>query len=328
MPSQPVKDINLPKFDELPLDLSHPPHSAWYLWGKNDQLGCLNLLTPERVVQAATNEIKTGISVGLNWGMDQMRVPPFYRTKLEHEIFGIGEFINDDKLEFNTQNSSQWDSFRHWSFPDGRFYNGVTQDEVRDGISLRNGIHEWAKRGIVGRGVLIDFYSYMLERHGKDWDPWMYHKVPVSVIEAIAKDKEIIFQTGDILFIRTGFVKRYQTMPLDELTEKMDQPEYHYPGLEGSKESLRWLWDSHFAAVAADSPGFEAWSAGLNDSDEQFRMHEIVLSGFGLPIGELFDLEALATECERQHRWSFFVTSMPLNVPGGVGSPPNAVAIF
>jgi kynurenine formamidase len=117
-------------------------------------------------------------------------------------------------------------------------------------------------------------------------------------------------------------------MPLDALTSQMAQPEYHYPGLEGSEESLRWLWNTHFAAVAADSPGFEAWSAGLGDSGEQYRMHEVILSGFGLPIGELFDLEALAEECKRQQRWTFFVTSMPLNVPGGVGSPPNAVAIF
>jgi hypothetical protein len=53
-----------------------------------------------------------------------------------------------------------------------------------------------------------------------------------------------------------------------------------------------------------------------------------MLSGFGLPIGELFDLEALAEECKKQQLWEFFVTSMPLNLYGGVGSPPNAMAIF
>jgi hypothetical protein len=50
-------------------------------------------------------------------------------------------YHQDDKVEFNTQTSSQWDSFRHWSFPDGRFYNGVTQDEVRNSKSSKNGIH-------------------------------------------------------------------------------------------------------------------------------------------------------------------------------------------
>ncbi|KIW66993.1 hypothetical protein PV04_06271 [Phialophora macrospora] len=129
----------------------------------------------------------TGVLVRLNWGLDQMNVPPFYRTKLKHEISSIGGFINDDELEFNTQTSSQWDGFRQWPFPDGRFYNGATQDEVRSGNSARNGIHEWTKRGIVGRGVLIDYYSCVTERGDPDYDPWLYHKIPVSDIEVIAR---------------------------------------------------------------------------------------------------------------------------------------------
>lgn len=80
---------DLPKFKDLPLDPSHPPHSAWFLWGKDDQLGCLNHLTPERVV-AAAKEIQTGTSVGLNWEMHQMSSPPPYRSTLKHEIFSIG----------------------------------------------------------------------------------------------------------------------------------------------------------------------------------------------------------------------------------------------
>jgi hypothetical protein len=94
MANQTYKQVKLPQFDDLPLDASHPPHSAWFLFGQEDQLGCLNHLTPERVAHTAANEIRTGVSVGLNWGLDQMKVPPFYRTKLKHEIFSIGDFIN------------------------------------------------------------------------------------------------------------------------------------------------------------------------------------------------------------------------------------------
>ena len=57
-------------------------------------------------------------------------------------------------------------------------------------------------------------------------------------------------------------------------------------------------------------------------------MHEVLLAGWGMPIGELFDLEALAQHCKQIKRWSFFLTSEPVNVPGGVASPPNALAIF
>jgi hypothetical protein len=47
-----------------------------------------------------------------------------------------------------------------------------------------------------------------------------------------------------------------------------------------------------------------------------------------MPIGELWDLEVLAKECEAQNRWSFLFTSAPLNLKGGVSSTPNALAVF
>jgi hypothetical protein len=57
-------------------------------------------------------------------------------------------------------------------------------------------------------------------------------------------------------------------------------------------------------------------------------MHEVFLAGWGMPIGEMFDLEALAVECRKRDRWTFFLCSEPLNVKGGVASPPNAIAIL
>jgi len=57
-------------------------------------------------------------------------------------------------------------------------------------------------------------------------------------------------------------------------------------------------------------------------------MHEVLLSGWGCPIGEMFDLEQLAVECAKRKRWSFFLCSEPLNVRGGVASPPSAIAVL
>lgn len=57
-------------------------------------------------------------------------------------------------------------------------------------------------------------------------------------------------------------------------------------------------------------------------------LHPIILSGWGTPIGELFDLDGLAKECEAHGRWTFFLSSSPLNYTGVVGSPPNIMAIF
>jgi hypothetical protein len=57
-------------------------------------------------------------------------------------------------------------------------------------------------------------------------------------------------------------------------------------------------------------------------------LHDHFLSFWGMPLEELWDLEALAAEYEKQQRWSFFLTSAPLNTPRGIASPPNALAVF
>jgi hypothetical protein len=82
----------LPKFKDLPLDPSHPPHSAW-IWGPDDARGCLNHLTPERVAEAA-KLVRTGVSVGLNWGLHRMNVPAPYRRTMGHKILHLSDFIN------------------------------------------------------------------------------------------------------------------------------------------------------------------------------------------------------------------------------------------
>jgi hypothetical protein len=50
----------IPSFDDLPLREGDPFHSAWGLYGDQDELGTLNRLTNERVATAAKGEIKTG----------------------------------------------------------------------------------------------------------------------------------------------------------------------------------------------------------------------------------------------------------------------------
>lgn len=40
-----------PTYDELPIDPSYPPNTAWGVFGKDDNLGTLNLLTEERAAK-------------------------------------------------------------------------------------------------------------------------------------------------------------------------------------------------------------------------------------------------------------------------------------
>ena len=47
----------------------------------------------------------------------------------------------------------------------------------------------------------------------------------------------------------------------------------------------------------------------------------------GVVVGELLDLERLAELCGADDRWEFLFVGVPMNLPGGIGSPANAVAI-
>ena len=56
---------NYPSFDSLPVDKSGPRGNAWGLWGPEDQLGTLNLLTDELVRRAAAENITIGKRLSL-----------------------------------------------------------------------------------------------------------------------------------------------------------------------------------------------------------------------------------------------------------------------
>lgn len=102
-------------------------------------------------------------------------------------------------------------------------------------------------------------------------------------------------------------------------------------GVTGDTETAKWIWNRHFAAVAGDQLGFEHVPP-IVDGEEKgidgLVLHPWLLSMFGMSIGELWDLKQLSETCARLGRYSFLLTSAPLNVPGAIGSPPNAIAVF
>jgi hypothetical protein len=139
----------LPAYDDLPIRSDLPPGSSWGVWGDQDHLGCLNLLTPERV-KAAMGEARDGTVFSLNLDLECPAPPLFGRSTLNHEVLWIDDGMgHDDELAgFNTQGSSQWDGFRHVRHPQYGFYGGVADGE--------HGVHFWARKGLAGRGVVCD----------------------------------------------------------------------------------------------------------------------------------------------------------------------------
>jgi kynurenine formamidase len=316
---------DLPSFAQLPAKPGNPARSSWGLWGDDDELGCLNLLTPERIT-AAARLVRKGAIFALNLRIDRPDPPLYGRGRVKQTITGEGGNGRDDYLDnFWPQASSQWDSLRHIRHPEYGWYNGVREEQIVAGDGGKLGIDVFARRGIAGRGVLLDVGSY-LRAEGRPLDQASSTVVTPGDLEACRKSQGTGVQTGDILLVRTGWLTWYLNETTPEQREEMaDRNQLRAPGLGPAQEMAAYLWDLHVAAVAADNPALEAWPPASREADG--FMHTTLIPLLGMPIGELWQLDDLAADCAADGRYEFFFTSAPLNVPGGVGSPPNALAI-
>lgn len=171
--------------------------------------------------------------------------------------------------------------------------------------------------------MLLDYLSWA-ESQGRSPATLKTTIITARDLQAVAESQKVSFRPGDILFVRSGYIKALGALSDDQAKAYAAQPPPAAIGVEPSEETLRWIWETGFVAVAGDMLAFEP----LPFQSEQYSLHEWLLAGWGLPIGELFDLERLSEECRRLGKWSFFFSSVPLRVPGGVASPPNGVAIL
>jgi hypothetical protein len=177
-------------------------------------------------------------------------------------------------------------------------------------INIERNVLVWVENGgIVGRGVLLDYLSWA-ESEDIKISQLEKIEIPISDLEKVAASQGVEFKPNDILFIRTGYVQALASLPLDEAKFYATNLPNAAIGVKACEETLRWLWEKEFAAVAGDQPAFEA----VPFQNNEHWLHEWLLAGWGMPIGELFDLEKLAEECKRLKKWSFFFSSVPLKV--------------
>ncbi|KAL6720071.1 hypothetical protein ACLMJK_001992 [Lecanora helva] len=248
--------------------------------------------------------------------LNHPKTPGFARESFEHNIKTLAEDVAyDDTYKLNTQSGTQWDGFRHFAWiPNNVFYNNTHgSDILGPAANHKCSIHHWANHGIAGRGILLDYKSYC-EKKGVAFNSYEADRISYAELEACGIDQGIDIrphaqggdiQIGDMLFIRSGFIKTYYSKTpeeRDKLALRAHQlgPEdgQRYAGVKQEEAMIDWLHDCYFATVAGDSPTFEAW-----------------------PTNQ-------AQVCKEKNRWTFFVTSAPANVPGGVGSHVNGTAIF
>ena len=191
--------------------------------------------------------------------------------------------------------------------------------------NLKCSVHHWAEHGIAGRGVLLDYRSYA-KANGIDYDPYSPHAITYDELQKCGKAQGIDIRpesqggdikVGDILMIRSGFVEAYYERTPEERTKLalrphgMENDQQIYAGVAQEEAMLDWLHDCYFAAVGGDAPAFEKWP-----SPGPYYLHEYILALWGMPLGEMWNLEQLAAKCREKNRWFFFLTSAPANVPG------------
>jgi kynurenine formamidase len=315
-----------PRFAELPVKPGAPKESSWGVFGDDDELGCLNFLSPEGIVDAA-RLVQKGKVFRLDTRINYAKPPLFARAPARHNITKFDQFGllgHDDSLDnYNTQEGSQWDGLAHVGHMRHRaFYNGIKSEDIQDGPDGKLSIHKWANR-VVGRAVLIDLWKYVNDQH-RPIDPLSPAKYPLTDLQGALKAQGAALKPGSIVLIRTGWMQAYVKTTADEKAAMATLEGLRACGIESSSAMMEWFWDNRVAAVGTDCPSVEPWPI---DYQDEGALHYRALSILGLPIGEQFVLDELAADCAADNRYEFMLTSAPMNLEGGIASPPNALAI-
>jgi kynurenine formamidase len=316
----------LPPYRSLPL-LPSGVRSGWHVFGEDDQVGLLNLQTPERAARAA-RAVVTGEIFPLDADLLLIDPPLFGRQPARHQVidFGVGWDLDDKLDNFYPQSSSQWDSLAHVGYAPDQFYNGATLREVVEGG--RNSVARYAARGIAGRAVLLDVAGILTGRD-RDYDPSRSHGITVADLEEARISAGVTWRAGDVVLLHTGWLHWYAQQDGQVRADLAAQEALSSVGLAHEPEVLEYLWDAQVCAVAADNPAVEQLPFDLSPEAWPYGfLHQCLIGQLGLALGELWWLHDLAAACRRHEWYEVFLTAAPLHLPGGIGSPANALAVL
>lgn len=300
-------------------------YRTWGKWGPDDELGALNYITAEKVIQAA-RLVRKGkvISLAIPLDANGPQTGLYGRTNPLHVMLQDGGDIasgaqdylaqlryTDDAAYLVLQCATQWDALAH-IFHEGQMYNGYGPATVNSSGAQKNSITKLSDK-VVSRGVLLDIARYK----GK---PWLETSEPIHKedLEGCAAHQRTLVGEGDIVLVRTG--------QLAEVRARGTWGAYAggpAPGLAISTAAF--FCERRVAAVATDTWGTEVLP---NETPDVFQpLHIILLVNAGITLGEIFDLEALAQDCADDGVYEFLFVAPPLPITGAVGSPINPQAI-
>lgn len=336
-----------------------PTGSNWGDFGPDDQLGRLNLLTPDKVREGVA-EVRAGLSFCLSLPLDlpggskfnPRRRPPCLTPVLRNEKSNINyqlrqddpyltDVLCDHAVTLYTQYSTQWDSLAQVGSlydvdGDGRqqscFYNGYTAERDVFGITpVRPDPHGGfpaapaRKLGIehmAATGVQGRAVMIDLEAHfGRD-----KRAVSFRDLRQVMEADNVEVRPGDMVCIHTGFAQMLVEMGGDPDVHRLEQS---CCDLDGRDEALlRWVDEAGIVAIAADNHAVEVFPAPRIDAPQYpaLPLHELCLFKLGIHIGELWHLTPLARWLREHGRSSFLLTAPPLRLTGAVASPVTPVA--
>jgi len=302
--------------------------SNWGKWGESDELGTLNYLTPELKLKAIAS-VKEGRSISCSRPIEfflKTKDVVFQATRFMVET---GQGRDEDDEHCNSVNSKRsaskeqismvfhgftithLDSFAHFSFK-GKMYNNRIASLVDSTKgAFKNGI-EALKDGIIARGVLLDIPKLK----GKEWLDLSEGVFPED-LDAAEKAFDVEVGTGDILLVRTGFLKRRSCVG------PVDPPVDGAPALHAA--CMPWLKRKEVILLGSDTPN-DIYPPSYKMIKQP--IHVISLVSMGLWLLDNANLEELSIECEKRGRYHFLMTINPLNMQGTTGSPVNPIAIF
>jgi kynurenine formamidase len=307
----PAPKPSVNRVTEAQLDAWMRELSNWGRWGKDDVLGALNTITPEKRRQAAAL-VRTGETVSLSHdlvvgGVKTEYVLPFF---LRMRIIPERQVVRDrqDIDPHGNGGGSHIDALCHMAYK-GTFYNGVPFESVTAEKGCTLGIHN-VKDGIVTRGVLIDI-PRLRNLPSLEAGTHVYRED----IEAWEKQAGVKVGPGDALLLRVG------------------RPAAGTRGGRGYDASfLPFLKDRDVAIMGGDA-GDVGVIPGCTNTGPVPTMcwqpvHKFVLVARGMHLFDGLDMEAVAATAARLKRWEFMFVAIPNPSTRGTGSQISPIAIF
>ena len=283
--------------------------SNWGRWGRDDQRGTLNLISPA-VRRAASMLVRDGAAISLSRLITLSGGTPDSQPGVL-DMLSMGSTPGVTSHSERTTIAPHGPIHTHFDAPSHFFYNELMYNGIPRTAVTEHGAEKLAvtiaSTGIHTRGVLIDLPR--LKRV-----PYLEPgtSILVSDLEASLKAAQLELRPGDAVFIRTG----RSSMPVTP-------PPMRIAGLHVS--TVRWL-RQHDVAVLGSDVGADVWPSGV--VGVRSPVHTLLLVAMGTPILDNCDLEELGRATAERKRWDFLLTIAPLRISGATGSAVNPVAVF